>query len=556
MIYIEEKPTQKVPGETSLFVQFNYNPDYVEIVKKYSGSVFHKKEKIWEVPSIYLAALLDDFCLHDSVDVKLLREKKAKAKDVTLMQHQVPPFDYQAEGIKYGLTHDKWLLLDMPGLGKSLQIIYIAEELKARGEIEHCLIICGVNSLKENWRKEIQKFTNLSCTILGERVTRTGSRVIGSIQERLAALNKPIEEFFVITNVETLREKDIITAFLKGPNKFDMIAMDEIHHVKDPGSRQGAGLLKLNKAKYQIGATGTVILNSPLDAYVPLKWIGLEKSTYTNFKYFYCTFGGPFHNIVCGFKNLEVLRTMLDEHSLRRSKDILNLPPKTIINEYVSMERRQADFYDNIKKGVKEAADKVELKTTSLLALASRLRQATACPSMLTTEDISSAKIERACDLVDQIISGGDKVVIFSTFKETVKVLAERLAKYNPLIGTGDVKDNVISANVDQFQTNPDNKVFICTWQRMGTGLTLTAASYVIFIDVPYTNADYEQAQDRCYRIGTSKNVIIYHLITTGTIDERVLDIVETKEAIGDYLEDGQISRQSLDKLKRYIEEL
>ena len=556
MILIEEKHTQKVPGETSLFVSFDYKPEYIEIVKKFSGSFYHKKDKIWEVPSIYLSHLLDEFCIHDEISLKLLKDNPKKLQVVQLHEHKYRPFDYQEEGIKYGLTHQKWLLLDQMGLGKSLQIIYIAEELKLRGEIDHCLIICGVNSLKENWRKEINKFTNLSCTILGERVTRTGKHVTGTIRDRLEMLKNPIEEFFVITNIETLRNKEVVNTILKGPNKFDMIAVDEIHHCKNPSADQSAGLLKLTKSKYQIGATGTVILNSPLDAYVPLKWIGLEKSSYTNYKYFYCTFGGPFHNIICGFKNLETLRTMLERHSLRRTKDILNLPPKVIINEYVEMDATQAQFYDNIKKGVKEQADKVELKTSSLLALTARLRQATACPSILTTENISSAKMDRACDLVAQIVSGGDKVVIFSTFKETVRVLAERLKEYNPLIGTGDEKDSIISENVDKFQNSPENSVFIGTWQRVGTGLTLTAASYVIFIDVPYTNADYEQAQDRCYRIGTTKSVTIYHLITFGTIDERVLEIVETKEAIGDYLEDGQISRQSLNKLKKYIEEL
>ena len=127
------------------------------------------------------------------------------------------------------------------------------------------------------------------------------------------------------------------------------------------------------------------------------------------------------------------------------------------------MDEKQAKFYEDIKNGVKEEANKVELNTTSLLALVTRLRQATACPSILTTNDIESSKIERACDLAEQILSNGDKVVIYSTFKETVRVLAEKLKQYNPLILTGDVKDEDIYKRKNAFQTEPDKKIIICT---------------------------------------------------------------------------------------------
>lgn len=559
MILLEEKTTKKVPGETSLFVTFDFNPIYVDLVKSCAGSNYDKKTKTWEVPSVYLSKILDGLTLYDSIELKLLKdERKTDSIDNSykLIKHEYQPFDYQEEGIRYGLSHDKWLLLDAPGLGKSAQAIYLAEELKKRDKISHCLIVCGVNTLKENWRKEILKFSKLSCTILGEKISKTGKRSIGLVKERLAQLKRPIKEFFVITNIETLRQKDIVEAINKGPNTFDLIVIDEIHRVKDPTSQAGKGVLNLNKSKYKVGATGTLIMNNPLDAYVPLKWIGVENSTYTNFKYFYCNFGGPFRNILCGFKNTEVLKEMIEKHSLRRTKDILNLPPKTIINEYVEMEDAQHAFYENIKKGVKEQVDKVKLSTASMLALLIRLRQATACPSILTTEKIPSAKIDRACDLVEEIVGNGESVVVFSTFKETVVELQKRLEKYNPLIGTGDIKDDIISQNVDIFQKDPDRKVFIGTWQKMGTGLTLTKASYEIFIDVPYTNAAYVQAQDRCYRIGTNRNVTIYHLITEGTVDERVLEIVEDKEALSDFIVDDKISAKGLKSLQKYIEEL
>lgn len=100
-----------------------------------------------------------------------MKDKKEKViEEPKLSKYKTKPFKYQEEGIKYGLTHKNWLLLDEMGLGKSLQAIYIAQELHKRNKLEHCLIICGVSSLKENWRKEIEKHSDLDCTILGQKV--------------------------------------------------------------------------------------------------------------------------------------------------------------------------------------------------------------------------------------------------------------------------------------------------------------------------------------------------------------------------------------------------
>lgn len=561
MILVEERTTQKVPGETSFFISFDYKPQYVDIVKQFSGTNYNNNTREWEIPIVYLSKLLDGFSIYDDINLKLLEEKQKENKEIELdfSEYKYKPFPYQIEGIKYGLTHNKWLLLFSMGLGKTLTCIYIANELKKQNKIEHCLIICGVSSLKNNWRKEIKKFTNLSCIILGEKTRKNGNKYIASIKERAEQLNKPIDEFFVITNIETFRDKEVQKAILKGPNKFDMIAIDEIHRIGDPSSQQTKGILKLDTAKYQIGMTGTLVTNTPLNTYAPLKWLGLERSTFTNFKYFYCEFGGPFNNIPVGYKNLGLLREIIDENSLRKKKDDpdvnLDLPPKTIINEYVDMEDSQSNFYEQVKKGIKDQIDKINLNTNNILALSARLRQATACPQILTSENIPSAKIDRAIELTEDLLSNGEKVIIFSTFKETIYNLAKKLNKYNPLVCTGDESDDIISQNEDIFQNDPNKKILLGTWQKMGTGFTLTASSYMIFIDIPYTESSYSQAQDRIHRIGAIKPVFIYHLITSNTIDERVLEIVEDKAALSDFLVDGEITEQSLNKLRKYITE-
>lgn len=558
MIYIKEQTPYKLPGETSFEVKFKFDQRLVDIMHQIPNAIYHKKFTAWEIPTTSLSRAIQLLSNIDSIDLTVEQCDSEENLDnvVCLNQnYKTNPFPYQKEGIEFGLTHDKWLLLDSPGLGKTLQMIYLAQELKERGEVEHCLVICGVNALKHNWKSEIQKHSDLSVRILGERVNKKGTIKIGGIKERLADLKESIDEFFIITNVETLRNKDIVNELIKGKNKFDMIVADEMHKMKTVSAQQSKGFLKLN-SKYKVGLTGTLLTNNPLDAYVPLKWIDADNSTMTNFKYYYCVFGGPFGNEIVGYQNTDVLKDQLSYCSLRRTKDLLDLPPKTVIQEYVEMDDKQKDFYTNIVEGVVEQADKVELKPANILSLTIRLRQATASPWILTSENIPSAKIERANDLASEIVEGGDKVIIFSVFKETLSMLKVMLKNYNPVMITGDVKDDEVEKNKERFQNDSNCKIMLATTQKAGTGLTLTAASYAIFIDTPWTAAEFEQAQDRIHRIGAKKNVTIYELITKDTIDERVHEIVKTKEAISDFIIDDKITNSSLESLKKFILDL
>lgn len=447
------------------------------------------------------------------------------------------------------------MLLDVPGLGKTLQTIYIAQELKKKEKLEHCLVICGVNTLKSNWKSEIEKHSNLSCRILGEYTDSKGNIKIGGVQQRLNQLKNKISEFFVITNIETLRDDNVVKEIEKGKNKFDLILLDEAHTCKNPSSQQGHNLLKLKSAKHKIAMTGTLLLNSPMDCYVPLKWLGLDNSTYSNYKYYYCNFGGPFGNIPMGYKHLDVLKDQIEKNSLRRTKDLLDLPEKTIINEFLDMGDYQKQFYNDIVKGIVSEVDKVHLSTANLLSMVCRLRQATVYPQILTSNKlIESCKINRCHDLVEQITANGNKVVVFSTFKDSAIYLHECIP--GSLLCTGDNKDFEIRESIEKFQQDSDCKVLIATWQKMGTGITLTSANYAIFLDTPWTEGVYEQAQDRVHRIGSKKPVFIYNLVCKGTIDERVLKIVNTKGALSNYVVDDDTSDEVINSLREYIEEL
>lgn len=563
MIYINEiSPTIKLPGLSSLTVKVNYDKRIVDTIHQIPNAIWHKKESVWEIPLTSLSRAVNLLTNFDDIEFKPLENgpvdnlyyHKNNSTEIHSKAYKTKLFEHQESGIRYGLTHDRFLLLDQPGLGKTLQMIYLAEELKARDNIEHCFIICGLNTLKYNWKKEIEKFSNLDCKILGEKKTKKGKDKIGSVKDRLEDLKNPIKEFFIITNIETLRNEDIIKELKnkKAKNKIDMMVLDECHVCKNPSSQQGKNLLKIS-AKYMIGLTGTLLLNSPLDAYVPLRWLGIENSTYTNYKFYYCNYTGFFNNILEGYKNTEVLKDVLEKYALRRTKDLLDLPEKTIIHEELSMENDQDKFYYNIVEGLGEQVDKVNINTSTLLSMIVRLRQATACPSILSSDDISAVKINRAIDLVEQIVAGGDKVVIFSVFKPTLEEIANRIKEYNPLICTGDLKDEEISQNIDKFQNDENYKVMLATTAKMGTGITLNRASYAIFIDAPWTAAQCQQCEDRIHRIGSKDPVFIYYLWVKDTIDERVRQVVETKEAMADYIIDDKLSPGAIENLKQYI---
>ena len=575
MIYIQEvSPPGKISGLSSICVTFDFNQYVVDALKGIPTYYYHKKENIWEFPICYLGRLLDSLTFLDEIQLKLLDTPKSgefrfnkqfnlePLSETEKVSFKMKPFEHQLEAINYGLSQEKWLLLDSMGLGKTNSIIWLAETLKRRGIIDHCFIICGVNSLKQNWKKEIQKFSTESAVVLGEYTTRTGNIRYRSMDKRAQQLKDPIEEFFVITNLESLRDDRIIEAFHKSSNKFGMIAFDEAHKAATKTSQQGTNLLKLD-APFKIAATGTLITNNPLSAYVPLSWTGNDRSILTTYKSQYCNFGGFKNNQVIGFKNLEVLQEEIKACSLRRTLDQVrsDMPPKTVTIELLEPDETQRKFYEAIKEGVKEEADKIELKSANLLALTTRLRQATACPSLLTTQKVESVKVTRCLEYIEELVSQGEKVVVLSVFKETINDLATKLGQFRFSVNTGDVPDGIVANNVARFQDDPNEQVFIGTWGKVGTGWTLNSAAYLICIDTPYTAAMFDQGTDRIYRVNNTRPAFITVLICNETIDERVQQIIETKKELGEYLVDGiegsgQLNTKLEDELRAIIRDL
>ena len=229
MIEIIERLPKKIPGESSLFVSFDYKPEVVATIKTCTPNHFDAKTKMWEIPTTRLAKFVNGVHNYDEVDIKLLKVKPKENIEYKLSKFKTKPYKYQEEGIQYGLNNDSFLLLDAPGLGKTLQMIYLAEELKKTRGIKHCLIVCGINTLKTNWEKEIHKHSKEKCVILGKKITKTGKVWYDGNKARIDQLQHKINEFFIICNIESLREDKFLAALKKGPNKIDMVIVDEIH---------------------------------------------------------------------------------------------------------------------------------------------------------------------------------------------------------------------------------------------------------------------------------------------------------------------------------------
>lgn len=502
---------------------------------------------------------MDNLTYIDDIELSILKDDKEETHYVPKLipTYKSKPFKHQLEGIEFGLNCDSWLLLDEPGLGKTLQMIYLAEELKAQKGLEHCFIICGVDSLKSNWEDEIHKHSNEKVRMLGKRLSKRGKVTYASIKERASELMEPIEEFFIVTNITTIRSDDVVNALKLTKNKIGMVVLDEAHKIKNSSSQQGANLLKLKNYEHKIALTGTLIVNKPLDAFTALKWVGVEKATLTNFKNQYCVYGGFGGHEIVGYKNIDILKEEISQYSLRRLKsELKDLPPKTVISEVLEMNDSHRKFYDNIVDGVKEECDKIVLQPNNILSLTTRLRQATTAPSVLTTNPIPCTKYERAIELVEDIIQNGDKVVIMSTFKDPLMILYNLLKEYHPLLGTGDVDDDQFAKNVKLFQEDPKYKIFLGTTSKSGTGITLNSAAYMICLDTPFTYALQQQVEDRIHRVNNTEPVFVYRLICKGTIDERIQSILATKEAMSDFIVDDSVNEEEMALLKQYIQDL
>lgn len=549
MIKLKFDFSQKLSYKQSLYIKGDYNSNILDVIHSFQTRYYHRNSKLWECKIDYFPIILDKLKFEDIQicgEVPKKFEKYLKMLDIYDEQDadylsRTKPFEHQIESFNYALTHNKFLLGDEQGLGKTKQALDIAVARKHK--MRHCLIVCGVNNLKWNWYKEVEIHTNEKAHILGSRVNRKGKTVIGSSAERLADLKQIHDEYFLITNIETLRDKSIQSQIKKmcSDGIIGMTIIDEIHKCKNSQSKQGKAI-HCCCSYYRLALTGTPLMNNPVDLYNVLKWLEVENHSLTYFKNLYCEMGGFGGYEIIGYKNLDQLENSLNKNMLRRRKEeVLDLPPKIYTDELLDLDSSQDKLYRDVTNQIIEDIDRIMLLSNPLTELI-RLRQVTSNPNILTSKNITNVKYDRILDILEFTT---DKVIIFSNWTKVINPLYIKLSSlgYNPALVTGESKDPILEMN--KFQSDNTCKVILGTTPALGTGYTLTAANTVIFIDEPWSKAIKDQAEDRCHRIGTKGTVNIITLICKDTIDERIHQIIKDKGELSDRIVDGKAVQPS-----------
>lgn len=540
-----------IENKYSAFVSFIYTAERVSKIKSLPTRWYNGGNHEWEIPIRDLTRLADSLneqliirgknIVYDPAMIKT-EKKLPKLTDI-----KTKLFKHQIEAATEMYQKTRLLLGDEAGLGKTLSTIY-AMMCKKHDGMKHCLIVCGVNSLKSNWAKEIEIHTNETPYVLGQRISKTNKIIFGGSKEKIDDLyeiqkkaNNLKDKFFIITNIETLRNETIIDELnncIKS-NVIGAVVLDEAHKCVNSKAQQTKGLLKLNP-DLRFALTATPLMNKPLDLWVPLHWLGVEPHSYYQFEKYYCD-KDRFHTVI-GYKHLPQLSDELESIMLRRlKKDVLDLPEKIYNNVYVEMNNEQTDIYKEILKDIKNNIDKIKMDNNPLSKLL-RLRQATSCPEVLTSKKIDCAKFEVLDGILDDRISEGHKCLIVSNWTEVTDRLLERYKGYNPATITGKVADAKRGDEVNKLNNDPKCKVMIGTITALGTGLTLTGASSIIFVDEPWNYTNKLQCEDRIHRIGMKGSAEVVTLLTKDTIDEKIHQLVAEKKEISDYLVDKKKS--------------
>lgn len=546
MIYIRYgEPDKQNVNDFSAYLSFTYNPMYVEEIKKLPCRFWNPSRKEWEIP-LNLVPMVKQF----EPDIKELNEAPIFAPpavvDIKELKFKTPSFPHQLEGVKYGIEHNNWLLGDQQGLGKTKQMIDLAVWKKEHNGLKHCLIICGVNNLKYNWMDEIKKHSDENGKVIG--FTKPGKEP--TMNERIEDLKSKPEEFFWITNIETLRCHkegrfykseivDIINEFIK-QGELGLVIVDEIHKAKNPTSMQGRGLLKI-KGCQKIGLSGTLLVNKPMDLYMPLSFIQALTMNYYQFMNRYTVqdiWGTPI-----GYQNMGELQELMNNNMLRRTKDLLDLPEKIHQDIYLEMSSDERRLYNEIVNATKKECDKIS-NPTLILPKLTRMRQVLCHTGLVSTQVVKSTKFEKLRDILEEAQLTGEKVIVFSMFRELIEMALKEFEDMKPLHIWGQMNQIELQEQKDTFQNTPGFQVLFGQTMAAGTGHTLNEASIVVFLDLPWNKATMEQAEDRAHRIGTKHTVTVISLLMKDSYDELLNKMIIEKASFGDILVDGKDSKE------------
>lgn len=402
--------------------------------------------------------------------------------------------DYQIQGKDWLISNDLAVLADDMGLGKTLQTIKAIETQLMKSDINKVLIISPIN-LINNWIQEVKKWSpKLQIKYVKPKKNNF----------ELDWINSYDKNQILITNYEQIRsESEIFQKMF-----FDILILDEAHKIKNLSTAISKGVFRVNRKKFW-ALTGTPVENKPKDLASLLLQADPNKLFYLKNE-----------------KDISMLKSIGSKFVLRRTKkDVLKeLPPVTEIYIPLELEGVQKLTYKQIWKDRKKLAK----SGGSYFSALSKLREA--CDLV----ESSSIKVEKSLELINKIKEMDEKVIIFSFYKPIAKLLKDRLMSENIKFYEYKSEDDneTRDFNLSSFKNDNSTNVFVASARIASEGLTITEANHVIFLNRWWTPSTNSQARDRVNRIGQTKNVFIYNLFVTNSIEERLNKILEDKNEL------------------------
>jgi len=398
------------------------------------------------------------------------------------------------------------------------------------------LIICPA-SLKQNWKREIQNYTDKPIYICeGKKYDDSANYVI---------IN-----YDIIKNFHSLKTKE---ESIIQKSKFDLVIIDECHYIKNPQSSRTKLINDICKDIKKIWLlTGTPLTSRPIDYFnllslvdspVARNWMAYVKRYCAGYQF---TVG--FNKVwnVNGASNLDELRERTAPLLLRRLKEnVLDLPEKIITPVYLTLKSKEyenvmGEYFDWVKNNPKESKS-LSVQFTKLM----KVRQI-----------IADEKIKNTIELIENTLEQERKVIVFSNFTNSLDKIYEHFKKIAvKLDGSSTMKQRQDS--VDKFQNEDNIKVFVGNIKAAGVGLTLTRGDVVIFNDLSFVPADHSQAEDRAYRIGQKNSVSVLYPIFENTIEGIIYDMLDRKKKIistvlGDNLIEEDVSEDILTQILNF----
>ena len=514
-------------------LSFNYKISIIERVRQIPGRRFDGARKVWIVPTrsrVDLERMI--YQIQQFENINWVSGTTKKEEDIAYDVPELPdltiphslkiqPYPYQLKGIARGLELKRFMNCDEPGLGKTLQSIATINLANAFP----CLVICP-SSLKINWQREWEKFTDKKAMVLTDKVRDTWTFFYQTGMHQVFIVNyESLKKYFVqrIKKAEGWTLRDV--EFRNSINLFKSVIIDESHRCKSASTQQAKFCKGICTGKeWVIELTGTPVVNRPKDL-IPQLAILNRMDDFGGYK--------PFVNRYCSGQreasNLKELNFNLWKYCMfRREKSLVltDLPDKirqvntceiTNRKEYMDAERDLIMYLQKYKDADDEKIEKA-LRGEVMVRI-NILRQISA-----------RGKVRDVIEFVKDFRENGKKIILFCSLHEVV----DQLKRYFPtaVSVTGRDSQDEKQRAVDAFQNNPKADIIICSIKAAGVGLTLTASSKVAFVEFPWTYADCCQCEDRAHRIGQKDSVTCYYFLGRRTIDEKVYRIIQEKKNI------------------------